>query len=51
MERVLVDLGRNTAKIAKHEEDLLTHDMELEQALGKLELKRARRQVLRGWDT
>jgi hypothetical protein len=50
METVIHDTKVNTRVLAQHNDDLLTHDMEIEQALAKLDLKRARRQPLRGWE-
>lgn len=50
MKGALSQLTRHEREIAQHNDDLLVHDMELEQALNKLELKRHRRQALRGWD-
>jgi hypothetical protein len=51
MELVLKDVATNKIRIAQHNEDLLTHDMELEHVLDALKLKRARRQPLRDYDS
>lgn len=51
MTRALEDIARHERILGQHNDDLLTHDMELETALTTLKLKRVRRQPLRGWET
>lgn len=51
MVRVIADVDRHSRELGRHAEDLTIHDMELEQVLNHLDMKRAPRQRLRGWDT
>lgn len=51
MKDVKEDVKRHERLIGQHNDDLLTHDVEIEQAFDKLDLKRVRRQPLRGWET
>lgn len=48
MDQVQQDVKEHGEIIARHNDDLLVHDMEIESALGQLDLPRARRQRLRG---
>lgn len=46
MEEVRKQVQVLSSRMHRHNDDLLIHDMELESALGKLDLPRARRQRL-----
>lgn len=52
-----VNTANNTADVKRHErmlgslnDDVLTHDVEIEQAFDKLQLKRVTRQSRRDWE-
>lgn len=48
--RALEDIKYSRRELDQHNEDLLVHDMEIEDILSNLKIPRKRRQPLRGWE-
>lgn len=48
--RAIEDIKGQASEIAQHNDDLRVFDLEMENALNKLNLPRVRRQPLRGWE-